>query len=53
MDLGIIEFVIIEPIMNEFDKTLKLLHESTHDIEIRESVLTVQRYKTNYLDGKK
>jgi hypothetical protein len=40
-------------LMDEFDKTLKLLHESTHDEKIRESILLVQRYKTEYLDNKK
>jgi hypothetical protein len=39
-----------DPIMDEFDKTLKMLHESTHDEKIRESILLVQRYKTEYLD---
>jgi len=29
-----------------------LLHESTHDKEIREAILVVQRYKTTYLDKK-
>jgi hypothetical protein len=38
------------PIMDEFDKTLKMLHESTHDEKIRESILLVQKYKTEYLD---
>jgi len=42
-----------DPIMDEFDKTLKMLHESTHDEKIRESILLVQRYKTEYLDNKK
>ena len=42
-----------DPIMDEFDKTLKMLHESTHDGKIRESILLVQRYKTEYLDNKK
>jgi hypothetical protein len=41
-----------DPIMDEFDKTLKMLHESTHDEKIRESILLVQRYKTEYLDKK-
>jgi len=41
------------PIMDEFDKTLKMLHESTHDVKIRESILLVQRYKTEYLDNTK
>ena len=42
-----------DPIMDEFDKTLKMLHESTHDEKIRESILLVQRYKTEYLDNPK
>ena len=42
-----------DPIMDEFDKTLKMLHESTHDVKIRESILLVQRYKTEYLDNTK
>ena len=42
-----------DPIMDEFDKTLKMLHESTHDEKIRESILLVQGYKTEYLDNKK
>jgi hypothetical protein len=42
-----------DPIMDEFDKTLKMLHESTHDEKIRESILLVQRYKTEYLDNSK
>jgi hypothetical protein len=41
-----------DPIMDEFDKILKMLHESTHDRKIRESILLVQRYKTEYLDNK-
>jgi hypothetical protein len=41
------------PIMDDFDKTLKMLHESTHDVKIRESILLVQRYKTEYLDNTK
>ena len=41
------------PIMDEFDKTLKLLHESTHDGKIREALLVVQSYKTLYLDTPK
>lgn len=52
IDLGIIEWEPIEPIMDEFDKTLKLLHESTHDKEIRKLILMVQEYKTTYLDKK-
>ena len=40
-------------LMDEFDKTLKMLHESTHDEKIRESILLVQRYKTEYLDNPK
>jgi hypothetical protein len=52
VDLGIIKWEPIEPIMDEFDKTLKLLHESTHDREIRKSILMVQEYKTTYLDKK-
>lgn len=52
IDLGIIEWEPIEPVMDDFDNTLKLLHESTHDKEIRESILVVQRYKTIYLDKK-
>lgn len=40
-------------LMDDFDKTLKLLHESTHDGKIRESILLVQRYKTEYLDNPK
>lgn len=36
--------------IDEFDKTLKLLHESTHDKDLRESILKVQKYKTDYLD---
>ena len=52
IDLGIIKWEPIEPIMDEFDKTLKLLHESTHDREIRKSILMVQEYKTTYLDKK-
>ena len=43
----------LNPIMDEFDKTLKMLHESTHDRKIRESILVVQRYKTEYLDKPK
>jgi hypothetical protein len=43
----------LDPIMDEFDKTLKMLHESTHDVKIRESILLAQRYKTEYLDNKK
>ncbi len=42
-----------DPIMDEFDNTLKMLHESTHDVKIRESILLVQRYKTEYLDNSK
>jgi len=42
-----------DPIMDEFDKTLKMLHESTNDEKSRESILLVQRYKTEYLDNKK
>ena len=42
----------ILPIMDEFDKTLKLLHESTHDEEVRKALLMVQDYKTGYLDKK-
>jgi len=49
IDLGIIIEEVIEPVMDEFDKTLKLLHESTHDREVRESILIVQKYKTSYL----
>ena len=41
------------PIMDEFDKILKMLHESTHDVKVRESILLVQRYKTEYLDNTK
>ena len=41
------------PIMDDFDKTLKLLHESTHDRTVREAVLIVQEYKTKYLDNEK
>jgi len=41
------------PIMDEFDKTLKMLHESTHNKKIRESILVIQRYKTEYLDKPK
>jgi hypothetical protein len=52
IDLGIIEFSVVEPVMDDFDETLKLLHESTHDKEIREAILVVQRYKTTYLDKK-
>tara|TARA_R110000868_G_C10832475_1_gene759471 strand:+ start:532 stop:825 length:294 start_codon:yes stop_codon:yes gene_type:complete len=52
VDLGIIKWEPIEPIMDEFDKTLKLLHESTHDRKIRKSILMVQEYKTTYLDKK-
>lgn len=36
--------------MDEFDKTLKLLHESTHDKDLRESILKIQKYKTDYLN---
>jgi len=43
----------LDPTMDEFDKTLKMLHESTHDVKIRESILLIQRYKTEYLDNKK
>ena len=41
------------PIMDEFDLTLKMLHESTHDAKIREALLVVQSYKTLYLDTPK
>jgi hypothetical protein len=41
------------PIGDEFDKTLKMLHESTHDRSIRMAILKVQRYKTKYLDKPK
>lgn len=41
------------PIMDEFDRTLKVLHESTHDVKIRESLLIVQGYKTLHLDTPK
>jgi len=41
------------PIMDDFDLTLKLLHESTNDKKIRESILVIQRYKTEYLDKPK
>jgi hypothetical protein len=48
------EWVVeLDPIMDEFDKTLKMLHESTHDEKIRESILLVQGYKTEYLDNSK
>ncbi len=43
----------ISPIMDDFDLTLKLLHESTHDRKVRESILIVQSYKTKYLDKPK
>ncbi len=41
---------LISPVMDEFDKTLKLLHESTHDESIRESILNIQKYKSKYID---
>ncbi len=53
IDLGIIEEEFLEPVMDDFDKTLKILHESTHDNKIRESILVVQKYKTKYLDYEK
>jgi len=40
-----------EKLMSDFDNTLKMLHESTHDKKIRESILMVQKYKTNYCDS--
>jgi|TARA_R110000868_G_scaffold254809_1_gene511335 hypothetical protein len=43
----------ISPIMDEFDKTLEILHQSTHDRSIRTAILKVQRYKTKYLDKPK
>jgi hypothetical protein len=36
-------------LIDDFDKTLKLLHESTHDEKIREAILIVLEYKTKYL----
>jgi hypothetical protein len=42
----------ITPIMDEFDKTLKVLHESTHDKKVREAILIVQEFKTKLLDLK-
>lgn len=56
VELGLIkskelESSIKNPIMDEFDKTLKLLHESTHDKNIREAIIKVQEYKTYKLDG--
>lgn len=44
------EYEITPPIMDEFDKTLKLLHESTHDDKVREAILIVQEFKTKLLD---
>ena len=32
--------------MDEFDKTIRLLHESTHDKKIREALLIVYDFKT-------
>ena len=34
---------------DEFDKNLKILHESTHDKKIREAIITIQEYKIKYL----
>ena len=51
-DLGIIKEEPLQPIMDGFDGILKLLHESTHDKEVRKSILIVQKYKTTYLDKK-
>ena len=52
VDLGIIKEEPLQPIMDGFDGILKLLHESTHDKEVRKSILIVQKYKTTYLDKK-
>ena len=35
--------------LDDFDKTIKLLHESTHDKKLREAILLVQEYKTKYI----
>ena len=52
VDLSIIKEEPLQPIMDGFDGILKLLHESTHDKEVRKSILIVQKYKTTYLDKK-
>lgn len=39
-----------EYIMDDFDKELKLLYESTHDEEIKRAILIVQEYKIKYID---
>jgi len=35
-------------VMDEFDRTIKILHESTHDKDIRESLLKTIEYKRRY-----
>lgn len=37
-----------ENFLDEFDKELKILFESTHDEKIREAILVVQEYKIKY-----
>jgi len=41
---------LLVPVMDDFDKTLKTLHESTHDESIRESILKVQHFKSKTID---
>jgi hypothetical protein len=53
IDLGLIEpkaSDLLVPVMDDFDKTLKTLHESTHDESIRESILKVQHFKSKTID---
>jgi hypothetical protein len=37
-----------ENFLDEFDKELKILYESTHDEKTREAILIVQEYKIKY-----
>lgn len=37
-----------EYFLDEFDKELKVLYESTHDEKIRQAILIVQEYKIKY-----
>ena len=46
---NIINRILNNDELDDFDKTLKLLHESTHDKTLREAILSVQEYKTKYI----
>lgn len=37
-----------EYFLDEFDKELKVLYESTHDEKIKQAILIVQEYKIKY-----